>query len=169
MEDNKYPNKIDRSWSQVNNDIFDFLKPKVKGRFLDVGCNYAVLQRELPNGVGTDMMADAVRDCQKDGLDVRLHDANTPFPFKDKEFDTVVLSCVLQQLTNPINALEESIRVGKRVIGITPSDKSRQLIIGEHGGWVRSFTSSDILEKYKAKIQYYDRTKMSYYFEILCP
>ncbi len=110
---------IDRHQNQMNDEIFDALKPMISGRWLDVGCNIGVLLDEVPNGVGVDASPLMVAEAVRRGRDVRLADA-CHLPFEDKEFDTVVLSCVLEQIADWRAALAEAKRVGRRVIGINP-------------------------------------------------
>jgi hypothetical protein len=91
---------------------------------------------------------------EKSGGLVKLGKAEK-LPFKDKEFDTVVLSCVLEQCEMPQEALQEAMRVGKRVIGINPYPGSRW---GKIGGWVKSVIKPNF--KYIEKID-----DERYYFE----
>ena len=114
-----YSYVIDRHQHRMNDEIFDALKPKISGRWLDIGCNIGVLLEEVPNGVGVDASELMVAEAVRRGRDVRLADA-CHLPFADKEFDTVVLSCVLEQIPDWRAALAEAKRVGRRVIGINP-------------------------------------------------
>ncbi len=122
---------IERGHNEINDRIIDFLKTKIDGKFLDVGCNTGWLVKEL-NGVGVDASPLMVAKANDDRILLAKAEA---LPFKDKEFDIVVLSCVLEQCERPEIALQEALRVGKRVIGINPYPGSRW---GKIGGWVKS-------------------------------
>lgn len=122
---------IERGHSEINDRIIDFLKTKIQGRYLDVGANTGWLLREVPGGIGIDNSPLMVEMSKGS---VVLGEAEN-IPFKDKEFDTVVLSCVLEQCDDWEKALKEAQRVGNRVIGINPYPGSRW---GKIGGWVKS-------------------------------
>jgi len=71
---------------------------------LDVGCRDRTLAQHLPRTtryIGMDLQPPA---------DV-LHDAETPFPYRDAKFSCVVLADVLEHLDNPHQALDEAMRV----------------------------------------------------------
>lgn len=167
-EDNKYPNLIIRGVNRDNDAIFDFLKPKIHGKWCDVGCNIGVLLAEVPNGVGVDAGLDVVNKAKEKGLNVCHADACS-LPFGDGEFDTVVMSCVLEQIPLWQNALDEAIRVTKTggvILGINPIPESP--IWGVIGGtqWVKSTIEPDDLKHYyQAKIVYPSLLN-KYYFEI---
>jgi SAM-dependent methyltransferase len=122
---------IERGHSEINDRIIDFLKTKIKGKFLDVGCNTGWLVKDL-DGIGVDASPVMVEKAN----DKRVILARAEeLPFKDNEFDTVVLSCVLEQCDDWKIALKEAKRVGKKVIGINPYPGSPWGVIG---GWVKS-------------------------------
>lgn len=153
-ETNNYNVIIERGHTEINDRIIDFLKTKIKGKFLDVGCNTGWLVKELPNGTGIDASVNMVNRAK----DFRIiYGWAEKLPFKDKEFDTVVLSCVLEQCQRPEIALQEALRVGKRVIGINPYPGSPW---GKIGGWVKSIIKPSNF-KYTEK---FDNDR--YYFEI---
>jgi SAM-dependent methyltransferase len=151
MSTENYNCVIERGHNEINDRIIDFLKTKIKGRYLDVGANTGWLLREVEGGTGIDSSPLMV---EKSGGLVKLGKAEK-LPFKDKEFDTVVLSCVLEQCEMPQEALQEAMRVGKRVIGINPYPGSRW---GKIGGWVKSVIKPNF--KYIEKID-----DERYYFE----
>ncbi len=167
-EDNKYPNYITRGLGALNDQIFDYLKPRIKGSWLDVGTNVGVLLSEVPNGVGVDAGLSVVEDAKSRGLDVRHADA-CDLPFPDNSFDTVVLSCVLEQIELWQNAVDEALRVcksGGKVIGINPIKEVT--LWGQLGGteWVKSVIDEEDLKiAYKAVI-HYPSIEGKYYFEI---
>ena len=130
---------IDRNINKMNDDIFDALKPKISGRWLDVGCNVGVMLDEVPNGTGVDASETMVAEALRRGRDVRLANACN-LPFLDKQFDTVVLSCVLEQIPDWRRALDEAKRVGHKVIGINPIPGSQW---GKIQGAVKSIIPPD--------------------------
>ncbi|MEM4154561.1 MAG: glycosyltransferase [Candidatus Caldarchaeum sp.] len=51
------------------------------------------------------------------------HDADTPWPFEDGEFDVVVLGEVLEHVEKPLHVLEEAYRVaGRMVLATVPNE-----------------------------------------------
>jgi len=134
MSSKNYDVIIERGHSEINDRIIDFLKPKIQGRYLDVGCNTGWLLEEVPNGVGVEPSAPLVKRATNKGLNV-IEGSGEKLPFEEKEFDTVVLSCVLEQCEDWRKVLKECRRVGKRVIGINPYPGSPW---GIKGGWVKS-------------------------------
>jgi len=153
MSKKTYDCVIERNHNEINNKIIDFLKTKIYGKYLDVGANTGWLIREKEGGIGVDSSIEMVN--KSNGL-IRLANANN-LPFKDKEFDIVVMSCVLEQCDDWEIALKEAMRVGKKVIGINPYPGSTW---GKIGGWVKSIIPTD-------KFTYIKRfDKDRYYFEI---
>ena len=71
-------------------------------KFLDVGCGF----RKLPGAVGVD--ADPSTDA-----DVAHDLEKFPWPFADGEFDLILMSHVLEHLSNTAKTLREVHRVGK--------------------------------------------------------
>jgi SAM-dependent methyltransferase len=155
MPSKNYDVIIERGHSEINDRIIDFLKTKIKGNFLDVGCNTGWLVKEL-SGFGIDASPEMVKIANDPRI---ILGKAEKLPFRDKEFDTVVLSCVLEQCDRPQDALKEARRVGKRVIGINPYPGSRW---GKIGGWVKSIISPEEFN-YTEKID-----DERYYFEDLC-
>ena len=166
-QDNKYPNKIVRGASEINDAIFDYLKPKIKGKWLDVGCNVGVLLLEIPNGTGIDAGLDVLEEARKSGLDV-IHADACNIPFDDNTFDTVLFSCTLEQVSLWQNAVDEGLRVckaGGKVVGASPYPEMS--VWGRVGGteWVQSVIDpEDLKSGYKALIKSINPTH--YYFEI---
>lgn len=149
--------------NDLNNKIFDYLKPRIFGKWLDIGCNIGTLLIEVPRGRGVDASQQMVDIARYKGLDVLCADA-TKLPFADKEFDLAVLSCTLEQIPDWETALKEAIRVSDRVIGINPLVGSEW---GRIGGWVQSIIDPILLrDKYGAQIVYPDISG-KYYFEII--
>ena len=159
----EYNTKIERGYTKVNDYIIDYLKPKIKGRYLDVGCNTGFLLSEMKNGVGIDASRFCVMECIKKGLNAS-HAWSDDIPFSDNSFDTVVISCTLEQCDDWKKSLDECIRVSKDiVIGINPIPGSPWGIIGKHR--TKSVIDPNVLiEKYGATCINIDEHR--YYFEI---
>lgn len=121
----EYNIEIERGKSQMNDVIFNIMLQVMEGKILDVGCNTGQLMSDYlmanPRGkaVGVDASSIMVKKAKEKGLDVVWADA-CKLPFKDKSFDVVVLSCVLEQIEDWRAALKEAMRVGKTVVGINP-------------------------------------------------
>jgi|WetSurMetagenome_2_1015567.scaffolds.fasta_scaffold12129_6 ubiquinone/menaquinone biosynthesis C-methylase UbiE len=160
---NHYNVVIEKGHSPVNDAIIKFIASQIRGRYLDVGCNTGFLLEIVPNGFGVDLSPLMIDIALKKGLPVQLANAEK-LPFKDKEFDTVVLSCVLEQTEDWKKALSEAMRVGKRVIGICNyPGKSQWGRIGENP-WVKCITPPEEIEG--ALIMPFDYER--YYFEVKC-
>ena len=155
VADNLYHLDIVRGYSKLNDSLLDYLKPKLEGYVLDIGGNGGALLLEYKGkGVCLDASSNLVAVAKSRGLEA-VHGDACNLPFKDKTFDTVVLSCVLEQIEDYDKALKEAIRVCKgKVIGINPIPGSRWGVIG---GYVKSIIHPAImLVNYKAKIKVID-------------
>lgn len=155
--ENNYSTIIERGHHPINDRIIDFLKPKIQGRWLDIGCNAGWLLSEVPFGTGIDASIKMVELAKLKGLRV-FHGSADALPFNDGEFDTVVMSCVLEQCKDWKKAFKESKRVGYVIIGINPYPGSRWGVIG---GCVKSIIPPDEMED--TYIERFDDER--YYFE----
>lgn len=156
---------IEQGRSKENDEIIEFLIPKCVGYTLDIGANAGYLISKLPNAVGVDNSPIVVDKAKELGRNVIL--VEDKLPFEDKTFNTVVLSCVLEQCDDWEKVLHEALRVCKgKVIGINPiPEKSAWGIVGGTI-WVKSVIRPSYLEfNYNAEISYPDLAG-KYYFEI---
>lgn len=162
-QDIEYNVIIEQGRSKDNDDIIDFLIPECKGYTLDIGANAGYLISKLPNAVGVDNSPIVVDKAKELGRNVIL--VKDKLPFEDKTFDTVVLSCVLEQCEDWEKVLNEALRVSKgKVIGINPIPEKSSW--GFVGGWVKSIIKPSYLEfNYNAEISYPDLVG-KYFFEI---
>ena len=104
---NYYPSTTDKMWNEENKYTIGYCY----GLGLDVGCGNRTL---MPNMITVDNWAD--------GADYKM-EADNLHEFKDKMFDFVYASHVLEHLKSPLEAIEEWLRVvkvGGYVIIITP-------------------------------------------------
>ena len=151
---------IERGRSPMNDAIIDFLKTKISGFTLDVGANTGWLISELDNAIGVDTSPIVVEEAKRLGRDVRLIGGDLPFP--DKTFDTVVISCVLEQCEDWKSVLKEALRVCKgKVIGINPIPGSGW---GKIVGWVKSVIPESEMIEMGAIIEY-PNIEGKYYFQ----
>jgi ubiquinone/menaquinone biosynthesis C-methylase UbiE len=150
---------ITRGHSPTNDAVFDWMKPRIQGRYIDVGCNVGVLLEEVPNGVGIDRSPLVLEQARKKGLDVHLASAEE-LPFDDGEFDTAVLSGVLNQCDNPETAITEALRVARRIIGYNPLPGGRWGVIRD---WTRSIVPADTMIRYGCVCSPFDENH--YWFE----
>lgn len=97
---------------------------KSDGICLEIGCNLGrmtTLLAETHYVVAGDVNPQLVKTAKRktahyqQTVDVVVLDANN-LPFEDKSFDTVLMIDVLEHLRNPINALKEAERVGRKKI-----------------------------------------------------
>ena len=89
---------------------------------LDLGCGdggllaYLTREREV-HAQGIELSEDAILRCVKEGLSVFQQDIDTGLSeYADNSFDYVILNQTLQQVKKPDLALQEALRVGKKVI-----------------------------------------------------
>jgi len=89
---------------------------------LDLGCGdgelLAYLSRERRvHAQGIELSEQAIIRCVSAGLSVFQQDIDTGLSeYADESFDYVILNQTLQQVKNPDLALQEALRVGKKVI-----------------------------------------------------
>lgn len=93
---------------------------------LDLGCGTGGLLRELRRrgspALGIELDEDSILAAIRDGHDVIQHDLEQGLcPFRDGQFDWVVLSQTLQSVTETERILREMIRVGRRAIASFPN------------------------------------------------
>ena len=127
--------------SPSNEAKWAFLAPRIKGKWLDIGCNVGTLLDMVPNGIGIEASSKVVRLANRS--DITLGTAES-LNFPDGHFDTAVLCGVLEQCACWRRALCEARRVAKRVIGTAPYPGSQ---FGQLGAtrWVQSvIAESDI-------------------------
>ncbi len=89
-------------------------------RVLDLGCGNGDFLGYLKKSknirpLGVELDADMVAECVKHGIPVIHGDLNSPLDYlQSASFDCVLLTRVLQELTNPEAVLREVTRIGKR-------------------------------------------------------
>lgn len=100
--------------------IADMIAPN--SRVLDVGCGDGVLLDYLAREKGVDargieISQEGVHACVKRGLSVIQGDADTDLAdYPSNAFDYVVLSKTLQATYDPRGALQQMVRIGRRVV-----------------------------------------------------
>jgi len=89
---------------------------------LDLGCgdgallSYLTKKRHI-HGQGIELDAQAITRCVAEGLSVYQQDIDTGLSeYANCNFDYVILNQTLQQVKKPDYALQEALRVGKKVI-----------------------------------------------------
>lgn len=154
---------IEKGHSEENDAIIEYLIPRCEGKTLDIGANAGYLVSKLPDAVGVDSSPFVVNKAKELGRNVILVGDKLPFP--DKEFDTVVLSCVLEQCEDWEKTLNEALRVCKgKVIGINAVPKKSTW--GFVGGWVKSVIEPDYLESFYGAVITYPNIDGKYFFTI---
>jgi methionine biosynthesis protein MetW len=89
---------------------------------LDLGCGDGVLLAHLisqkqVHAQGIELNEQAIFRCVAEGLNVIQQDIDTGLSeYADKTFDYVILNQTIQQVQKPEFAIQEAIRVGKKVI-----------------------------------------------------
>lgn len=119
-------------------------------RVLDVGCGWGRETTRFPQGVGIDIclpFLKTARNYMKN--DFILADAHF-LPFKDKTFDFVYMSEVLEHLREPRKAIDEIARVMERegrFVVQTPNRRlTRHIAIDPKYGHLREYNSSELVK-----------------------
>ncbi len=96
---------------------FEVLKRfDIKGKILDVGCGTGLFCKYVEDFyVGIDISEGMIEKCKERCENVIIADADY-LPFKDGAFELCVSFTVLQDLPKPERAINEMIRVCKRII-----------------------------------------------------
>jgi len=118
-------------------------------RILDVGCGWGRELVRFDNAVGIDsclLFLETARNYT--GNPVLLSDAHR-LPFRDRSFDLVIMSEVLEHLIDPCLALKEAGRVlegeGKIVIQTPNRSITRGKAIAQDYGHLDEFTPSELI------------------------
>jgi SAM-dependent methyltransferase len=154
-----YSTVIERGYTPTNDRIIDYLKPRIRAPWIDIGCNTGWLLSEVPGGVGVDRSPVMVAAARAKGLDVLEADA-VALPY-DGPFETAVLSCVLEQCQYPGAVITEARRVARRVIGVASLPGAS--VWGTICGWTVSLLPEDWMRSLGARTEHIDEAR--YYFE----
>ncbi|EKD86446.1 MAG: Glycosyl transferase [uncultured bacterium] len=86
-----------------------------KKKVLDVACGVSSLGKTLSDNVyGFDLNEEALEICRKNGMNVRLGDAEEKWNYKDASFDIVIISHIIEHVVNPDHLMREAKRVLKK-------------------------------------------------------
>ena len=122
-----YPNRPGQRVTVTYNEVAKMMPDR--GRVLDVGCGQCDLFQEIKRRrnldlVGIDFSEVACRRSKRRGYRV-LRKTVPPLPFKDKEFDVVVGTEILELTEKDWFLYEEMQRVGKNVILTVPEQEPK--------------------------------------------
>ncbi len=98
-----------------------------KERVLDLGCGsgdllYRLKKEKQVQELGIELDPEYVADCLARGLRVIQGDLEESIiDFEDNAFDLVILNQVMLSVPNPLDLLENGLRVGKRVVITFPN------------------------------------------------
>ena len=96
-------------------------------RILDLGCGDGSILEGLKlnksvDGYGVEIDKDNIQACLEKGLEVIEQNIDEGLTnFRDKSFDTVLVSQTIQVLKNPKEALDEITRIGRQSIIVIPN------------------------------------------------
>lgn len=90
------------------------IKHYVKGKLLDLGCGEVPLFKAYKNFITDSVCIDWENTIHKNPYLDLEHNINEPLPFQDEEFDTIVLSDVLEHIYRPEQLWLEMNRVLKK-------------------------------------------------------
>lgn len=110
--------KKDIELNGSNKSIISIL-PKVNS-VLDVGCGTGELMNSMQKqGIktfGVDISSIALKEAQKNNLQVKKVDLDEPLPFKSNEFEAVICNQVLMHVFDPSFVISEMKRVSKKYV-----------------------------------------------------
>lgn len=127
--------------------VYRLISTEQVGRFLDVGCSSGTFAKPLISRgwrvSGLDLDPGQVEAACKNGLDARVQDITTGFPFEDETFDCVFAGEVIEHLVDTDFFVKEMYRVtraGGSVILTTPNlasfENRVRLLFGIYPIWV---------------------------------
>ncbi len=95
-------------------------------KVLDVGCGDGVLGEKLIKQkncqvFGIDLDEIGVKEAKRRGIKAKVYDMDETLPFKNRQFDVVICSDVLQCSLKPDVVVSQALRVGKSVILYFPN------------------------------------------------
>lgn len=125
---------IKRSWRALiyrKFILYPFIKHKLKGNVLDLGCGIGDFLVACKRAVGADINPDNIKYCKSQQLIAVLLSDNQ-YPFINNSFDSVLLDNVIEHIANPTEMLNEISRILKY---------GGQLMIGVPG--VKGYASDD--------------------------
>jgi methionine biosynthesis protein MetW len=112
------------TWEKINNDIYrhdnycrmglvrEFVRARVDGRILDIGCGDGSMWEGSKNIYGVDVCAEQLAIAKCRGLHVDYCNTDEMMlPYGDRMFDSVVCSEVLEHVLLPDNIIREAYRV----------------------------------------------------------
>lgn len=105
----------------------NYLKKNSNLKILDLGCSFVNHWKEANHFADID---DHTENFNKLNLKYTIIEPNKKLPFKDKEFDYVILSHVLEHVPNLLEFKNELIRIGKRGYIELPSKFYDNLVFG---------------------------------------
>lgn len=97
------------------------------GRVLDIGCGEGdllarLVERRKVRAVGIELSEACVMKAVQRGLSVHHGDVEEGLnDYGDRSFDLVLFSLTIQELGDPLRALQEAFRVGKKAIIVFPN------------------------------------------------
>jgi SAM-dependent methyltransferase len=91
-----------------------------EGKTIDFGCGVGELLRILPKGSkGYDVNKDTVDHCLRQGLNVTIYNPETDdyslYDCKPGNYDTLILSHVLEHMENPVDMLRKLFKSCRRI------------------------------------------------------
>jgi ubiquinone/menaquinone biosynthesis C-methylase UbiE len=99
------------------------------GRVLDVGCGTSILTKLIRGKfvVGLDLSESMIKKGRTPDIIYVIGTAEA-LPFKNRSFDSVVSTTMLQDVANPKAALSEMVRVGRKTLVSVPSRSKLDLM-----------------------------------------
>lgn len=128
-----YREEQEEKW-EVLKDYVDVRGKKV----LEVGCGTGIITEKLQEAkelTAVDKSRKMIEVAREKGINAKFLVADaTKLPFKDDEFDLVISVTMLQDLEDPLKAIEEMRRVGRKVIFTCLAKGERVKLIREKYG-----------------------------------
>lgn len=121
----EYITKRSKTSLHLRKFMYSSIVKEFKGKLLDIGCGLGEFLKWYPNSYGIDTNRFLVNYCRKHNFRC-VFGSVYKIPFKDKTFDCVLCSHLIEHLTKPELAMKEIRRVLKirgKLIIILPTEK----------------------------------------------
>ena len=132
----------------------NYLSKNKNLKILDLGCSFANYWKEANHFADID---DHHENFSKQGLVYTKIEPNKKLPFKDKEFDYIILSHVLEHVPNLLEFKDELVRIGKSGYIELPTKLYDNVVFGSdepilgHKWWFEFDDDNKVL-KYTKKV-----------------
>lgn len=153
--------------------IIELLNTKKINNVLEIGCGLGILLDRInaKKKVGTETNDYAISQSRKLGIKVIKNDAEKGLPFKDGEFDAIILNEVIEHFRKPLPVMRDCYRIlapGGRIIISTPAKSFFAHDLTEsHFSEITFDELRDLVKKFNLKIITHEVSGITFMYPIL--